>query len=134
MYGTRLVIPSEAYEDTSLEWQNPQLVTETHKYVDSTCAEAEFHAWRERLITASCNGLLAIRENPGWLTLELVDYTDMATGTDIDTSADTYDPAWHGWVMDVHKIWQRFTPEPTCGRGDYNLREHYRTCPYHTHT
>ena len=94
MYTVRLSIPDGFGEGQA------QIVHDTGSYATSGEAQTEFDAWRERLITASHNGLLEIRDSPGWLKLELVDYTDTS-------ESDMPD----GWVMDVQLIWQRFTPD-----------------------
>ena len=95
MYAVRLVIPD------GFGPGRPQVVHETRKYTDEAEATAIRDAWRLNLVERSCNGLLAVRDSPGWLRLELVDYTD--------TPEDSAMP--DGWVMDVHLIWQRFTPD-----------------------
>ena len=95
MYAVRLVIPD------GFGPGRPQVVHETRKYTDEAEATAIREAWRLNLVERSCNGLLAVRDSPGWLRLELVDYTD--------TPEDSAMP--DGWVMDVHLIWQRFTPD-----------------------
>ena len=95
MYAVRLVIPD------GFGPGRPQVVHETRKYTDEAEATAICDAWRLNLVERSCNGLLAVRDSPGWLRLELVDYTDTS-------ESDMPD----GWVMDVHLVWQRFTPDP----------------------
>jgi hypothetical protein len=94
MYTVRLSIP-DGFGDGQA-----QIVHDTGSYATSGEAQAEFDTWLERLITASHNGLLEIRDSPGWLRLELVDYTDTS-------ESDMPD----GWVMDVHLIWQRFASD-----------------------
>ena len=91
MYAVRLVIPD------GFGPGRPQVVHETRKYTDEAEATAIRDAWRLNLVERSCNGLLAVRDSPGWLRLELVDYTD--------TPEDSAMP--DGWVMDTHEIWQR---------------------------
>ena len=147
MYAVRLVIPD------GFGPHRPQVVTESRKYTDEAGATHERDAWRLSLIRQSCNGLLEIRDSPGWLTLELVDYTDTPGEHEDDQYHDAWDEAMleamHedgslGWVMDTHEIWQRDVecrripclPElHTRGYLDTpNLlvpESHKRECPYH---
>ena len=61
MYAVRLVIPD------GFGPGRPQVVHETRKYTDEAEATAICDAWRLNLVERSCNGLLAVRDSPGWL-------------------------------------------------------------------
>ena len=124
MYTARLSIQDSIGDGQA------QIVGDTGSYATSAEAEAELRAWRLRLMEASCNGTLAIRKDPGWLTMELVDYTN---------TSESDMP--NGWVMDVDRVWQRFASDPhmhgLLGNSYWDSMgidvppSHKQVCPYH---